>query len=755
MLRRAARLFALSTLLVGVVCAEGVGMAQVPSLATGNRFELAETVRLDRADSTVQTYLNRVKTYLADQQWSEAIDTLLQVMESSGGKLLGVTEHRYVSIRDYCQLQLVSLPPEALALYRSRVDGVAKRWYEEGVANRDRRRLLDVVDQMLASSWSDNALLALGEIALERGDHASARAYWEKAIPVEQPGDGPRTWLSVPDTDLDLAGIRARLVLVSILEGSPRRAKEELERFRQLHADARGRFGGQEANYAEALGAMLAESGTWPPIKTAAGWPTFAGSPLRNHRAPRPVDPANVAWRLPLRNSLPGKGALWGTEVPGRRVAEDDQQPLSYHPVVAGDLVLVNNQVEILAVDLKTGKPAWGHGSAAIYQDQFDEAVHALYNPSDSLGVPRFTMTVHGGKLFARMGTAVSSRPRETAMAGGRGYLVCLDLESEGRLLWKISPDEEGLAFEGSPLTDGSYVYVAMRRSDIQPQALVACYAADTGELVWRQFICAAETPARGMLHETTHNLLTLSGDTIYYNTNLGAVSALSVGDGRVKWVSLYPRVRRGDLFNPPPHWSRDLTPCLFDRGILYVAPADSQRIFAVEAATGQILWQTGPEVEAVVHLLGVAGDRLIAGGHRLYWIGLEGADQGRVKHVWPDGHEKLGHGRGVLAGNLVYWPTREQIYVFDQHTAQLKKQISLVPRGVTGGNLLMAEGQLLIATGDELIALAEQPAAPNEAGPLAVKRNSFRLSRSIGLAKREARDVAMENAADTLARTE
>lgn len=728
-LRRAARLFAIFAVLVGFACAQGIGLGQVPSLAAGNRFELAETIRLDRADSTVQTYLNRVKTYLADQQWNEAIDTLLQVMESSGGKLLGVTDHRYVSIRDYCQLQLVSLPPEALALYRSRVDSVAQSWYEEGVARRDRSRLLDVVDQMLASSWGDNALMALGEIALEQGDHATARAYWEKAIPVEQPGDGPRTWLSVPDTELDLAAIRARLVLVSILEGSARRAREELERFRQLHPDARGRFGGQEVNYAEALAAMLAESGNWPPIKTAAGWSTFAGSPLRNHRAPRPVDPAEIAWRLPLRKSVPGNQALWGTEVSGRRVAEDDQAPLSYHPIVAGDLVLVNNQVEILAVDLKTGEPAWGHGSAAIYQDQFDEAARALYNPADSLGVPRFTMTVHDGKLLARMGSAVSSRPQEPLMAGGRGYLVCLDLEAEGRLLWKISPDEEGLAFEGSPLTDGSYVYVAMRRSDIQPQALVACYAADTGELVWRQFVCAAETPARGMLHETTHNLLTLSGDTIYFNTNLGAVAALSARDGRVKWVSLYPRVRRGDLFKPPPQWSRDLNPCLFDRGILYVAPADSQRILAIEAATGQILWQTGPEVENVVHLLGVAGEKLIAGGHRLYWLGLDGADQGKVKSVWPDGHEKLGHGRGLLAGNLVYWPAREQIYVFDQQTAELKKQISLLPRGLTGGNLLIADGRLLIATSDELIAMAEQPAAPpkGEAGPVAVKRNSFR----------------------------
>ncbi len=707
--------------------------AQVGSLSAGNRFELTETIQLDRADNHVQMHLNRVRTHLADGQWNEAVDTLLQVMETSGGKLLPVTEHRYVGIRDYCQLQFASLPAEALAVYRSRIDPIAKAWYEQGIAQHDRQRLLDVAEQMLASSWGDNALYALGEIAFESGEFASARAYWEKIVPVEQSPDTPRTWLSAADTDLDLAAVRARLILVSILEGSTQRAREELERFRQLHPDARGRLRGQEVRYAEALATLLAESDQWPPAPARDNWLTFAGSPSRSTIAPQSIDPANVIWRLPLRESLPANRSLWGTVVPNRHVAEDDQSPLSYHPVVAGNQVFLNNQIEILAVDLRTGRPAWGHGTAAIYQDQFDEAVHALYNPSDTLGVPRFTMTVQNGKLFARMGSAVTSRPREQSPAGGHGYLVCLDLEGEGRLLWKVTPEEEGLALEGSPVADGGYVYVAMRRSDIQPQAIVACHRADTGELVWRQFVCAAETPARGMLHETTHNLLTLHGDTIYFNTNLGAVAALCTRDGRVKWVSTYPRVRRGNLFEPPPHWSRDLNPCVFDRGRLYVAPSDSPRIFALEAATGQILWQTGPEVEDVVHLLGVAEDQLIASGEELHWIGLEGQDQGKRKHVWPEGHEKLGQGRGILAGNLVYWPTREHIYVFDQKTARLKKRISLLPRKIAGGNVLIAGGRLLIATSKELIALTDQPGVPPaEPKPVAEKTGSAPLHSEI-----------------------
>ncbi|MCG2684635.1 MAG: hypothetical protein L6306_13610, partial [Planctomycetales bacterium] len=149
-----------------------------------------------------------------------------------------------------------------------------------------------------------------------------------------------------------------------------------------------------------------------------------------------------------------------------------------------------------------------------------------------------------------------------------------------------------------------------------------------------------------------------------------------------------------------------DLNPCLFDGETLLVAPADSPRIFAFDAAAGRLLWQTGPEVEDAVGLLGATDDHLIAGGGKLYWIGLNDEDRGRVKHVWPEGAERPGYGRGLLAGRNVLWPTRDKLYIFDQRTAQPLKAIDLAMRGATGGNLLTADGKLLIATDTELIAI-------------------------------------------------
>jgi len=694
--------------LFGVLLGNASARAQLgPSL---RQFELADSVQLDRADNAVLAQLERVKAFLADKQWDEAVETLRQIAQTADGKLLGATEWRYVSLRDYCHLQLAALPPEALKLYRARVDADARKWYEEGVAKRDRRLLQSVVDQAFAGSWGDDALLALGEMALEKGDYAAARWHWERIVPARPPADTPPTWPGYPDSDLDLASVRARLVLVSILEGSSARAREELAQFARLHPQAKGRLAGREVVHAEALAELLAESAAWPPPKPSADWPTFAGCGARNRAAARLIDVAEVAWRMPLPKVRPALNASLAS------VAEDADAPLSYHPLLWNGMVLVAGQMDVRAVRLSTGQPAWGSAGAAIYRDALEGSSAEFANPRETLGTARFTATVYDGRLYARMGAAVTSRPPESLPTLGKGYLVCLDLAAEGRLAWKLAP-EEGFAFEGAPLCDGANVYAAMRRSDVRPQAHVACLDAQTGRPRWRRFIAGAETPARGMLYESTHALLTLQGGVLYFNTNLGAVAALSADDGRVLWATLYPRARSGDLAQPAPHWQRDLTPCVFDRGTLLAAPADSPRIFGLDAATGQIVWQTGTQVEDAVHLLGTCGEQLIAGGRRLYWIGTQPEDKGRIRHVWPEGDARPGFGRGVLAGGLVLFPTREKlgdrvmhrIHLFDGQTAELKKVIDLDFRGkppVAAGNLLVAGGQLLIATGNELICL-------------------------------------------------
>ncbi len=72
------------------------------------------------ADSTTRTHLERVKAFLADRQWDDAVEILRQIMENHGGKMFELSEGRYISLREYCQLRIAALPEPALqALSRS------------------------------------------------------------------------------------------------------------------------------------------------------------------------------------------------------------------------------------------------------------------------------------------------------------------------------------------------------------------------------------------------------------------------------------------------------------------------------------------------------------------------------------------------------------------------------------------------------------------------------------------------------------
>lgn len=665
--------------------------------------ELSSAV-LDRAGSATRTHLEQLKQYIANERWDEAIAVLRQVSDADSEKVIAIAPHRSVSVRQFCQQRLAALPSEALEIYRRQTDSKARRWYEQGVQSRDRQALERVVNRYFCSRYGDEALLALGEIALEAGHYDEARFRWQQMLPAEAASGDPEP-LNYPDTDLPKAAIRARLVLVSIMEGSLARAREELARLRADFGKASGRLAGREANYVETLDDLLAAAAKWPPRVVGRQWLTFAGSPQRNQHAPRAIDVGAPAWTVKLPPA-PQSDANTARRagLPLMRVAETHRLPLSYYPLVTGGLVLVNTAYEVFAFDLQTGKRAWS-AQSPIAQPRRDPRFEVTRN---SLGTARFTMTVHGNRLYATLGP-----PGTTTLGSRGGELVCLDLSAEGRLIWKAETGEDELHFEGAPLCDAGHVYIAARKSSMSSaSAHVICYDARNGHQQWKRYICAANSPGGGLYREITHNLLTLNDETLYFNTNLGAVAALSARDGTLRWIATYQRVTQRHVGDDYHHFYRDLTPCLYDHGRLYVAPSDHGSIFAIDAARGTMIWTTAPgAANSIVHLLGVGHGNLLASGNSLWWID---AQNGKVRRRFAEQGSMQAFGRGVLAGDKVYWPTRDKIYVAAQATPPAERPIervidlSLRQGGATGGNLIPAGDYLLVAGHDSIDAYSQ-----------------------------------------------
>ena len=94
------------------------------------RSEPAEAIELDQIDTAVKSQLERVKTLLADRQCDEAVETLCQLTEAAGGKLLGIDGRRDVPLGDWCQMRLASLPAEGGS---SCIAAASTRWLRNGV----------------------------------------------------------------------------------------------------------------------------------------------------------------------------------------------------------------------------------------------------------------------------------------------------------------------------------------------------------------------------------------------------------------------------------------------------------------------------------------------------------------------------------------------------------------------------------------------------------------------------------------------
>ncbi len=716
------RIWSTAPLTLLILASWGFGTAEAQNFVASGA-SLSDAIYLPEADSTVRAHLERVRAFREARQWNEVVETLRQVIQGHNGQLIQLSDDRWISVLRYCQLQLSQLPDEALEIYRRQVDPQARRSFERGIEHRDRRALLNVIEQHYCSSWGDDALYALGELSIEQGDFGLARAYLRQLVPTppEMLDDAPPR-MAYPDTEIDLAKIGARLILCSIFEGSTERARGELEQFRRTpqpdeppsaagHPDAIGSIAGREVNLGEALESLIEASSLWSAPVAGRDWNTFAGD-MRRDRVAQALS-GGIVWRW--EQALPKVPALEASVARNfgfrpNRVAEDNTSLLSYHPVIYDDLVLLNNEMQVFAFDLRTGQPPWGLDDPLIFRDE--DAASARGGYRNSLGAPRYTLTVADHKLYVRMGSMVTSGGGELSNRRSRGYLLCLDLRAQARVVWKIIPEDSRWAFEGAPCVVGNDVYVAVRHSDVQhPRAHVDCYDARTGRKKWRQFVCGSDTVGHNQLAESTHALLTVHRDTIYFNTNLGAVAALRTSDGQLKWVYQYRRASGEDLSAQAAHFYRDLTPCVYHSGQVFVAPSDSPSILALDAITGQLVWENALAEDAI-HLLGVGGGQLIASGDRLYWFSIE--QEGKLVARWPEGDSPRGFGRGVLAGDSVLWPTRESIYVFNQADHRWTGEIPLADHrravdgsSLNGGNLLVVDDMLLIAESDKLVALS------------------------------------------------
>lgn len=747
---------------VAVLVAPAIGIAQ-----DGARQVFRESVSVT-TDSQVVKRIGTAQDHLAEKEWDEAVPILQQIIETSGEALLPLETGRYGNAADFCHLLISRLPPEGLAAYRERVDLQAAEWLEQAELSLDPVLFGRVVSVAFNSSSGDDALWQLGSLAFEQGRYAVARQHWQQLVaPVQPPRENGQEpvelpYLTFPDSSFDVASVRARLILCTIFEGHGERARRELEVFEKLHPEAEGTLAGQTGLLSDILKTTLKTSRQWRLGRVIPDeLTTFAGKPDRNPLPVKEHSPGSRQWtrRLPeiqFRGQAPP--ALRGP-----------QWQLCFHPVVYRDVVYLCTSHSIFALDLATGEsPRWsgeppesGDEEKAEGDDSPRDEGDEEENPGgldgvprtvvrnadtertriftnstenahriirDPIGITRYTMTVADGRLYARMGPPISRRsPHEGAAIS---EIVGLDIESgQGLLVFRVtsdildpdaaSPEATAWSFEGTPLVADGRVYVTARRGTPEDEIAVACFDASSSQLLWQQRVCSNLSTVFDRSSLLDHRLLTMGDGRLFLTTGTGAIASLDAATGRILWIVTYDSGartpdRRTTFLDEANHPARNgLLPCVYHRGTVFAATPDANRLFALDATTGQLVWQAEQASgEWLRHILGVVDDRLIACGNQLMAFDIHtGATAWRIAHPNPDAWT---HGRGVLTSRSVYWPLRGEIVRVSIRSGEIQRRFQLTRSdGLEGGHLAVVGDRMLLITHDRITALRNRDAPP------------------------------------------
>lgn len=651
--------------------------------------------------------------YVQQNSWSEAAELIVQMIEAYPHQVLpveGASPPRFVSIRSYCHARLAEMPQEAVAQYRARVDGQANALWSEFERTGDESRLLRIADEYFCSSVGGAALERLGDRALSRGWVGEAVAWWARILPAPlssmggpendnetSPGAGvPRH----PDPDVNVARVVAKWAIAQRLYGDDDAFERGLRWLEEHDADAAGELAGRNGRYTDVLTDVRDDQAIFAAPTARADWPTFGGGFTRTKTAPRPIRIGAVQrrWGLnppPLKedeSAVVDMDPRFLQPFP-RMIRRPKREGLVCHPVTSGPYVFVSDGARLLQFHVDQDEPVF-HFNLDV-----DNA-----GPSTSAGGSvRHTLSISGRHLFARTGalTILAQPPFPGRGVSTTSRLFCFD-RVQRSLRWHKRADELGVAppvvFEGAPVALGNQVLVGLTRADAMSTSYIVCLDADSdsGTVLWKRLVCEAANDQNAPF-SPDQNLLTLADRTVYYCTNLGAIAALDVPTAKLKWIVEYEMDESNAGRAPAP----DVNPCVYDHGRLFVAPAGGAAVYCLDAQTGRTLWRRRAPA---AQILGVAKGLLVVAGSRLSAIDVQ---SGRTAWTFPENMPGTA-GRGVLAGDFVYWPTASEIHVVDQQTGQRRESAISLLEGLRlkPGNLIPGDGYVVLAQNRQLVVL-------------------------------------------------
>ncbi len=621
--------------------------------------------------SLARALMERAREHVAAGRWSDAVETLQTLIEEHCGVVLtGSTRADDGSWRSQMPVHLgaaseaarllADLPPSARALYAERFGQEARVALAGARAAGDRAALTEVARRFPLTAAAREAWWALGDLELERGLAAAARAAWQRAASAtERAGEA----LS--------PGALARLSYA---------AAPELEPARKA-ADESAAPPGPDA---QAWRVRIEAGGRPSPFPVLPGddyslLPVLCGDLLlvSNSMTLRAFD----AWTGRLRwESAEAPG--W-SDVDGGHVLNKENRPYSREdffkavdhkavliaPAAAGSVVLAGLQIPVTQID------------NTRYQR-----------------IP-ITVVIPDRRLFA------------------------FDLES-GAQLWNHMPPPgwngesgtfpERMSVAGPPVITGSRVLVPTYRPQGRIDYHVACYDLLTGALLWSTGVISGQRELNmfgRLMLEYSAAPLVVAGETVIALTQLGAIAALDLATGDILWETLYdsmplpPNEHHWEAVRRPQHWL-NAAPIVVGEVVL-ATPLDSTDLCALDLRSGAMLWSLpinrlvdrGQSRERWLLLAAQEDTLWLSGSALVAWRapgGLEGP-RPPTERVQSPGFAGEGAPRPALGGHWIVAATPGRRVVFDRRNVRFEDRSLSTARDEAqeAGNALLVDGAL------------------------------------------------------------
>ncbi len=512
----------------------------------------------ERATAFVQMALERE----AKGKKREALKLYQTAIDRFPNEVFRVSEFGvFVPVSEYCQRRILGLGKETLEYFRTLYDSKARQAYETSMKQYSLVGYQEIVDTMLATSYGDDALLALGDAALGEGNFEQALEYYEKirALFTGSNSDTPELRLKMKLCLKELN--RKTTVPRSKAERKTALSPEHLAQFKKTVTEMK--MGG----------AVQREQRVCAPHVSAEDYASF----------PPPVD------RMALEEPV------WEKRLSGANYLFSD-------PVVTQDSVLYRHKNVVYCRSILNGELRWTFdlGGQITWQNRA-KGIYPLEN-----------LVVADGMVFTNVHKAGPS-------------LVALDLITgqlkwaAGPMAPATELDTK-IRFEAAPAVGPRSVFVGYVIDHIEGDTHsdteygVRAFEATTGRVLWDTSLCRLApgkfTSGIAITHRNRIRSFSsppvLHQGTLYYNTNAGAVAALNARSGRLRWIMRYPywpsihdatlpfgkfyrKSRNGHMMQQPGQWFNQRPFAVGDA--LIVAPVDSPALLSIDSATGKVNW--------------------------------------------------------------------------------------------------------------------------------------------------------------------